>query len=71
MALIWRDGAWSKAMTDLRERLERLRAEAKSCDLMSKSATDPVKRELFGRLAEQLAIEVLELEQVVKKQTER
>ena len=51
--------------------MEKLRAEAKNCDQMSKSATDPVKRELFGRLAEQLALEVLELEQVVKKQTER
>jgi hypothetical protein len=36
---------------------------------MSMSATNPEKRELFGRLADQLAIEALELEQVVKKQT--
>ena len=36
--------------------------------LMSESATDPAKRERFRRLAEELALEALELEQIVKKQ---
>jgi broad-specificity NMP kinase len=36
---------------------------------MSMLATNPKNRELFKRLADQLAIEALELEQVVKKQT--
>lgn len=36
---------------------------------MSRRASDPEKRELFGRLADELAIEALELEQVVKRQS--
>jgi len=56
-------------MKDLREKLDKLRAEAHDCALMSMSAKNPETRELFGRLADQLAIEALELEQVVKKQT--
>jgi hypothetical protein len=53
--------------TPSRQRLEKLRADASYCALMSESATDPAKRELFRRLAEQLALEALELEQVVKE----
>jgi hypothetical protein len=55
-------------MKDLRRKLDKLRADAKDFALMSMSATDPEKRELFGRLADQLAIEALELEQIVRKQ---
>jgi hypothetical protein len=36
--------------------------------LMSRSETDGARRELFRRLAEQLALEALELEQIVKDQ---
>lgn len=53
---------------DLRERLERLRADASECALLSELATDPAKRELFRRLAEHLALEALELEQIAKQQ---
>jgi hypothetical protein len=35
---------------------------------MSETAADRIKRELFRRLAEQLALEALELEQVVREQ---
>jgi hypothetical protein len=35
---------------------------------MCRRASDVEKRELFGRLADELAIEALELEQVVKMQ---
>ena len=51
-----------------RQRLEKLRADANYFARMSESAADPEKRELFRRLAERLALEALELEQVVKEQ---
>lgn len=58
-------------MADLRKRLDELRADAADLALMSRRASDPQKRELFGRLADELAIEALELEQVVKQQGRR
>jgi hypothetical protein len=54
--------------TPSHQRLEKLRADANSCALMSRSETDGARRELFRRLAEQLALEALELEQIVKDQ---
>ncbi|SFQ32296.1 hypothetical protein SAMN05216330_12628 [Bradyrhizobium sp. Ghvi] len=54
-------------MKDLKRRLEKLRSDAREFDLMSQRATDVDKRELFKRLAEELAIEALELEQIVKQ----
>ncbi|PJG52022.1 hypothetical protein CVM73_28010 [Bradyrhizobium forestalis] len=56
-------------MKDLRERLEKLRADAADLALMSRRASDAGKRDLFGRLAEELAIEALELELVIKQQS--
>jgi hypothetical protein len=53
---------------DLKERPEKLHSDANNCALMSKSATGPAKCELFRRLTEQLALEALELEQIVKEQ---
>lgn len=53
-------------MRDLRERLEKLRADAADLALMSRRTSDAGKRELFERLAEELAIEALELELVIK-----
>jgi hypothetical protein len=41
-------------MKDLTEKLEKLRADAEDCFLISKLATDKEKRELFARLAAQL-----------------
>ena len=58
-------------MKDLRERLHKLRADAADFAVMSRRASDAEKRELFGRLADELAIEALELEQVVKMQSGR
>ncbi|MCK1341513.1 hypothetical protein IVB38_37375 [Bradyrhizobium sp. 38] len=58
-------------MRDLRAKLAKLRADAADLALMSRRASDPEKRELFGRLADELAIEALELEQVVKRQSKR
>ncbi|WP_027575498.1 hypothetical protein [Bradyrhizobium sp. WSM1743] len=56
-------------MKDLRERLEKLRADAADLALMSRRTSDAGKRQLFGRLAEELAIEALELELVIKRQS--
>ncbi|MBR0740909.1 hypothetical protein JQ581_28640 [Bradyrhizobium liaoningense] len=58
-------------MADLREKLDKLRADAADLVLMSRRTSDPQKRELFERLADELAIEALELEQVVKIQNRR
>ena len=58
-------------MKDLRERLHKLRADAADLVAMSRRASDAEKRELFGRLADELAIEALELEQVVNMQSGR
>ena len=41
-------------MKDLKETLEKLRADAEDCSLISSFATDRAKRELFARLATQL-----------------
>jgi len=41
-------------MKDLREKLEKLRADADDCSVISRLATDPAKRKLFARLAAQL-----------------
>jgi hypothetical protein len=48
-----RDSPRSK-MKDLLAKLEKLRADAAECRLIRDLATDSAKRELFGRLAEQL-----------------
>ncbi|MCK1720681.1 hypothetical protein [Bradyrhizobium sp. 141] len=54
-------------MKDLRRRLEKVRADAREFALMSQRATDIEKRELFQRMADELAFEALELELIVKK----
>ncbi|TQF34719.1 hypothetical protein [Bradyrhizobium sp. UNPA324] len=54
-------------MKDLRRRLEKVRAEARDFALMSQQAPDLEKRALFKRLADELAIEALELELIVKQ----
>jgi predicted aldo/keto reductase-like oxidoreductase len=41
-------------MKDLHERLEKLRTDAEDCALISKLATDKMKRETFARLADHL-----------------
>ncbi|MBR0827124.1 hypothetical protein JQ596_16420 [Bradyrhizobium manausense] len=54
-------------MKDLRQRLEKVRADARDFALMSERATDVEKRQLFRRMADELALEALELELVVKQ----
>lgn len=56
-------------MKDLRERLEKVRSDATYFARMSNCANDAEKRELFARLADELAIEALEPEPVVNRQS--
>ncbi|MHC4050460.1 hypothetical protein [Bradyrhizobium sp. 25ACV] len=63
----WSRTAGRNNMKDLRRRLEKLRSDAREFALMSQRGTDVEKRELFERLADELAIEALELEQIVKQ----
>ena len=51
--------------------MHKLRADAADFVAMSRQASDAEKRELFERLADELAIEALELEQVIKMQSGR
>ncbi|WP_198961097.1 hypothetical protein [Bradyrhizobium sp. UFLA03-84] len=38
-------------MKDMKAHLEKLRVEAEECELISKLATNPTKKELFAKLA--------------------
>jgi heme oxygenase len=52
-------------MQDLRDQLEKLRAEAEDCTLISRLAADKAKRELFARLAAQIQGMIAELETAI------
>jgi hypothetical protein len=52
-------------MKDLREKLEKLRADADDCALISRLAVDKVKRETFARLAEHLTQMAADIEGVI------
>jgi hypothetical protein len=53
------------AMKDLIETLQKLRVDAEDCDLISKLATDPAKRETFAKLALRLRQSAADIEQVI------
>jgi hypothetical protein len=53
-------------MQDMTARVERLRKEAAECSLIRDLATDPVKRQLFTRLADHLSDLAAEVEAVIK-----
>lgn len=52
-------------MKDLHARLEKLRTDAEDCILISRLATDPVKRETFHMLAESYKVLAEKLERVI------
>jgi hypothetical protein len=52
-------------MKDLREKLEKLRADAEDCALISKLATDKAKRQMFAKLAEHLSQLASDVEAVI------
>jgi hypothetical protein len=57
-------------MKDLKAHLEKLRADAEDCALISKLATDRQKRELFARLALQLSHMAHEVELALRNAAE-
>jgi hypothetical protein len=52
-------------MHDMRKYPEKLHMDAVDCAVISKCATDPQKKELFGRLADCLAMLASELERAI------
>jgi hypothetical protein len=52
-------------MRDMAHTLGKLRADAEDCDLISKLATDPLKRATYKRLADQLRLSAAELERAM------
>ncbi|HET7885274.1 MAG TPA: hypothetical protein VFL62_03510 [Bradyrhizobium sp.] len=52
-------------MQDMRAHLEKLRTDAADCALIRDLATDPVKRELFSRLAAHLGALAGDIEAVM------
>ncbi len=57
-------------MKDLKAYLEKLRADAEDCALISKLATSGQKRELFAKLAAQLTQTAHEIELTASNPTE-
>jgi hypothetical protein len=53
-------------MNDMAMAVEKLLADADDCDLISKLATDPLKRTTFKRLADQLRLAADELKAVME-----
>ena len=53
-------------MKDLREKLEKLRADAEDCTLISRLATDKAKRDLFAGMAAQIRQMIAELEAAIE-----
>ena len=52
-------------MRDMKTHLEKLRTDAAECALIRDLATDPVKRELFARLADHLGTLATEVEAAI------
>lgn len=52
-------------MKDMQAHLEGLRTDAAECRSVSDRATDPQKRELFGRLADHLAVLACDIERTI------
>jgi hypothetical protein len=55
-------------MKDMREQLEKLRQHVAECELIRDLATERSKRELFGRLANQLKMLAAEVESAMGDQ---
>ena len=52
-------------MEDVRKYLEKLRVQIAECEMIRDLATDPKKRDLFGRLAEHHKVLVQEIESAI------
>ncbi|MGY4573440.1 MULTISPECIES: hypothetical protein [Bradyrhizobium] len=53
-------------MKDMQAHLEKLRVEAEECELISKLATNAIKKELFAKLAAHHRILADEVERTIK-----
>jgi hypothetical protein len=53
-------------MQDMQASLEKLKQDAAEAAIIRDLATDPVKRELFTRLADHLSVLALEVEKAIK-----
>ncbi|WP_229163483.1 hypothetical protein, partial [Bradyrhizobium brasilense] len=56
-------------MKDMQAHLEKLRVEAEECELISKLATNPTKKELFAKLAARHRELADEVERTMKAST--
>jgi hypothetical protein len=56
-------------MKDLKEKLEKLRADAEDCLLISRLATDTMKRETFKNLSDHLRQMAADVEAVIAAKT--
>jgi hypothetical protein len=56
---------YARRMKDLRDKLEKLRADAEDCDLIGRLATDKTKRETFKKLAIQFRSAAADIEAVI------
>jgi hypothetical protein len=54
-----------RAMKDMQAHLEKLRIQVAECEMIRDLATDPKKRELFGRLAEHHRTLAAEIERAI------
>jgi hypothetical protein len=54
-------------MRDMQVHLEKLREQAAEYEMIGGLATDPVKRDLFAKLAEHFKILATEIEQAMQK----
>jgi heme oxygenase len=57
-------------MRDMQVHLERLRKQAAEYEMIREIATDPVKRDLFAKLAEHFRILAAEVEHAMQKVSE-
>ena len=55
-------------MQDMKAHLEKLRVQIAECEIIRDLATDPEKRELFGRLAEHHKVLAAEVERAIAGQ---
>ena len=58
-------------MQDMLAQLEKLRTDAAECELIRNLATDPKKRELFGRLAAHFTVLASEVERTMLENGKR
>ena len=56
-------------MQDMAARVAKLREDAEDCIFISRLATNPLKREMFARLASQLVDLASNIERELQKQT--